>query len=191
MMPVLHITGRIVRSVMNYPDWYIPQNEFPLQYKRESGGILQINPGVVTRIIIHKQISIHSTEAGGVLLGRYIKNTEDVVIDLITEPSNDEHRTRLAYFRTSPHHQALLDDSWTQTAGELTYLGDWHTHPQCKPVPSLVDKENWHDRLEKDIFTESLFFLILGSQEIRIWEGKNNSIRLDELERIVWPKHTG
>lgn len=185
-MLVPPFSGRIVGAAVNGIDQFLPENDVPSQYRRKSGGILQINPCAIAKLEFHRQISKKSTEAGGILLGRYIKNSADIVIDFITEPSDDECRTRLTYFRTSSHHQAFLDYSWNLSEGVLTYLGDWHTHPQCRPVPSSVDLRNWHNRLEKDIFTESLFFLILGMKEIRIWEGKGKRTGLEELERVLW-----
>ena len=172
---------------MNDPVPVFLQHDFPVQFRRESGGRLQINPEAVKQLNIHKQISPDSTEAGGILLGRYVKESTDIVIDSVTQPSVSENRTRNGYYRTSSHHQAFLNDSWKRSNGVLTYLGDWHTHPQRKPIPSVTDMDNWNNRLEKDYFTESLFFLILGTQEISIWEGKKSCNDLQELRRILWP----
>ena len=48
-------------------------------------------------------------------------------------------------------------------------MGEWHTHPENIPEPSLIDKKNW-----KKIWNQKedgdLFNVIVGTKEIRIWK---------------------
>jgi hypothetical protein len=40
------------------------------------------------------------------------------------------------------------------------------------PLPSELDQATWIKKLFRDRFGESLFFLIVGTERIRAWEGR-------------------
>jgi len=69
-------------------------------------------------------------EAGGVLLGRHILETGDIIVDLITEPMPSDRQGRFRFFRARRPHQAAIDRAWRASGGTYTYLGEWHTHPE-------------------------------------------------------------
>lgn len=52
-----------------------------------------------------------------------------------------------------------------------TYLGEWHTHPEEIPTPSVIDRIGWAKKLLADSFSEAIFFVILGTTTVRVWEG--------------------
>lgn len=111
-------------------------------------------------------------EAGGVLLGRWLRGSGDVVVDLATSPMSGDRRGRFSFYRDDRAHQRLIDDAHHQTKGTCGYLGEWHTHPEPDPVPSSVDRRDWSRRLERDVVDVSaLFFLIVGTERFRVWRG--------------------
>jgi len=131
------------------------------------------------------QIDAHKPESGGVLLGRYILGTCDIVIDKVTFPMPGDKSTRTTFFRKKQTHQEVIDREWKVSDGTCTYLGEWHTHPERVPSPSCIDRYNWHRKLKKDIFdSDSLFFLIIGTEEIKLWEGSRKSMHLEMLKTI-------
>jgi integrative and conjugative element protein (TIGR02256 family) len=108
-------------------------------------------------------------EAGGVLLGRHLIDSEDIVVDEVTTPQTTDRRTRFSFFR-SKKHQALARESWKEQSSTTAYLGLWHTHPEADPTPSGVDRRDWEQALSRDTFEgERLFFTIVGTQQIRVW----------------------
>lgn len=107
-------------------------------------------------------------EAGGILLGRMIVDTEDIVIDLVTEPQKNDIRKR-RFFRRNNEHQQIIDREWHKSKGTCNYLGEWHTHPEKVPIPSSVDLENWIKQLHVANYEGSgLFFIIVGIKETEV-----------------------
>jgi len=109
------------------------------------------------------------TEAGGVLLGRHLLDSPDVVVDEVTTPQNTDRRSRFGFFR-SKKHEVLARERWQEQASTMAYLGLWHTHPQEDPTPSATDRADWQHAVAHDTFeSERLFFPIVGTHRIRVW----------------------
>ncbi|MFC3873219.1 Mov34/MPN/PAD-1 family protein [Neisseria musculi] len=52
-----------------------------------------------------------------------------------------------------------------QSNHQLHYLGEWHTHPQIQPTPSLTDHINWRMLPENRYFgQDTRLFVILGTE---------------------------
>ena len=110
-----------------------------------------------------------NTEAGGVLLGRYLLDSLDVVVDEVTTPQRDDRRSRFSFFRSAKHN-FLARKRWIEERNTMAYLGLWHTHPEVDPSPSSVDRNDWRQAVADDIFDgDRLFFPIVGTSCIRIW----------------------
>lgn len=122
-------------------------------------------------------------EAGGVLLGRHIQGAADVVVDCVTTPMLGDLRGRFSFFREEKQHQRVIDSCWQATQGTCTYLGEWHTHPEPIPIASRVDLSNWRRKLMHDHFNCFLFFVIVGTKQICVWQGYYRSTRLALLVR--------
>jgi integrative and conjugative element protein (TIGR02256 family) len=130
-----------------------------------------------------------ATEAGGVLLGRHLRDGSAIVVDTVTVPMAGDRGARTRFHRAQRRHQAAIDAAWAASEGTCTYLGEWHTHPEPVPTPSSVDWADWHRRLLQDSYTEPLFFIIVGITTTRAWEGR----RLDlivPLRRLTHPSDT-
>jgi integrative and conjugative element protein (TIGR02256 family) len=108
-------------------------------------------------------------EAGGVLLGRHLLDSQDVVVDEVTTPQNTDRRSRFGFFR-SKKHELLARERWRAQSTTMAYLGLWHTHPERDPTPSGVDRSDWLQALSCDTFEgQHLFFPIVGTRRIRVW----------------------
>ena len=109
------------------------------------------------------------TEAGGVLLGRHLLDSSDIVIDEVTQPQSTDRRSRFGFFR-SKKHEALAQERWRQSVKTAAYLGLWHTHPEEDPMPSAIDQADWRQAVACDTYDgERLFFPIVGTRCIRVW----------------------
>ena len=120
------------------------------------------------------QIQPDDLESGGVMMGRRILATEDVVVDHVTSPGPRDQRTRLGFLRRRESHQCSLDRAWQRSNGTSGYLGEWHTHPEACPHPSVVDRANWALRLLDTRVTDPLFFVIVGTKDIEVWESRRH-----------------
>lgn len=110
-----------------------------------------------------------SKEAGGVLLGRHLLDSHDVVVDEVSTPQNTDRRSRFSFFR-SYKHEEVARERWQQELNTSAYLGLWHTHPERDPSPSGVDQLDWQRAVCSDTYEgDRLFFPIVGTHCIRIW----------------------
>jgi integrative and conjugative element protein (TIGR02256 family) len=136
------------------------------------GGKLEISSHALSRMLAFVQDTRRKPEAGGVLIGRYIRDSRDIVIDEVTVPMVGDRSLRFNFWRARKRHQQALDQAWLLSGGTSTYLGEWHTHPEDIPEPSDTDIKNWQSRLKQDIFSsDTLFFIIIGIANLRIWSG--------------------
>lgn len=109
------------------------------------------------------------SEAGGVLLGRHLLDSRDVVVDEVSAPQSSDRRSRYGFFRSSKHEQ-LARQRWLEENNTSAYLGLWHTHPELDPTPSGVDQRDWQKAVAGDTYEgDRLFFPIVGTDCIRIW----------------------
>ena len=133
---------------------------------------MKIDPAALDQMLRFQQLEAHQAEAGGVLLGRHILGGHDIVVDEVTSPMPEDVRTRQTFHRSKVGHQQVIDERWRSSEGTCLYLGEWHTHPEPSPLPSRVDLGDWCRRLLADRFTgDSLLFVIVGTQEVKAWEG--------------------
>lgn len=158
-------------------------NAVPLIFNRAENGRIQISGSCAEILLSFRQLKLEDHEAGGVLLGRYIVASHDIVVDKITTPQPDDERSRNRFFRARQKHQEIIDKAWSESRGTLTYLGEWHTHPENAPHPSIIDRVGWTKKLMIDEFADALFFVIIGTEQMGVWEGK----RRNPLQSRLYP----
>ncbi len=148
-----------------------------------NGGRIKMTNSVVDILRQYKQVQEDSLESGGVLLGRFIKDSKDIVIDKITTPLKGDKQSRFSFKRISPLHQEIITKEWKVSKGTCNYLGEWHTHPEDFPTPSGVDIKDWKRKLKKDVFSgRYLYFVIAGINSIDIWEGDRRTLEINKLK---------
>lgn len=151
-----------------------------LVYQVKPGKKLILAESALKVMIEYRQELAQQPESGGVLLGRHLLESEDVVVDEVTIPSKGDKRSRFGFFR-STQHNSVAQQRWTESCGKVDYLGLWHTHPENDPAPSYEDLQDWANAARKDTYGgEHLFFLIVGITEIRVWS-KQKSGPIQEL----------
>jgi hypothetical protein len=79
-------------------------------------------------------------ETGGMLLGAYDLPQKIVyVVDTVPSPPDSQEWPTL-YIRGCEGLKGLVDAITAMTAGQLEYVGEWHSHPdQCPCLPSADD----------------------------------------------------
>lgn len=123
----------------------------------------------VQQMLEFRQRSWWHAEAGGVLLGRHLLDSDILVVDEVSTPQKSDRRSRFGFFR-SKRHEAIARNRWAEQMNTMAYLGLWHTHPEADPVPSSVDLRDWQQAVSQDTFDGSrLFFPIVGTERIRVW----------------------
>jgi integrative and conjugative element protein (TIGR02256 family) len=140
-----------------------------LTFAVDSSRLLIFTDESVKQMSAYAQRSFWHREAGGILLGRYLVESSNVVVDEVTIPQRADKRSRFGFFR-SHQHSTLAQTRWAASHGTAAYLGLWHTHPETDPTPSCVDRNDWSKAVATDSFDgEELFFPIVGTERIRVW----------------------
>lgn len=148
-------------------------------------GHIKLGEAVIEKIRSFEQHGKDDTEAGGVLLGRFVVESKDIIVDTVSVPMSGDKRTRYSFHRGAKMHQRVIDEEWKRTNGTCHYLGEWHTHPEQYPDPSGKDISNWKTHLNRDIFSSRyLYFIIVGTREIGMWEGDRRTLKFKKLKAL-------
>lgn len=78
-------------------------------------------------------------ETGGILMG-YIVGNEFVVTDIIGPGPKAVHRD-FSFEPDQNFHKSEIAKIYNLSNRTITYIGDWHTHPNSKPYLSDQDKK--------------------------------------------------
>lgn len=144
---------------------------------------LKISENIIRVLLKYQQTGKDAKEAGGILIGRYLKHGNDVVIDYVTEPSIYDVRKRYFFHRSSKIHHEFAQNKWENSQGTENYLGEWHSHPEKNPKPSQYDLKSWKQHMKKlDKELKFTFFIIVGTKSIGVWKGELETCRLIELK---------
>lgn len=154
----------------------------PLLFQRSCGGNVKVTKTAIELWAPYVQDSSSKFEAGGVLLGRRILDTNDIIVDIVTTPMPNDRRKRFQFFRSKTGHQERIKQAWQDSSGATNYLGEWHTHPEDTPRPSCVDRWDWKSLVKAvDFEGDELFFFIVGIEHIRAWEVARASRKISPL----------
>ena len=146
-------------------------------YQRADQGQLLFGTHALAKFDRFRQTGFLRREAGGVLLGRHLISSPDLIVDDVTTPQWSDRRTRRSFFRSFAHHEIALR-RWRESGHTCAYLGLWHTHPEPDPVASHVDLIDWRDAIERHQFEgDTHFFVIVGQRTTRVWQGWRDACR--------------
>jgi len=142
-----------------------------LVFMRPTQGKVVIADGVVRTLEKRRQTGWYSPESGGVMLGRLMERSHDVLVDAVTEPNALDRAGRYFFRRARQPAQSAIAAAWSASGGTRNYLGEWHTHPEPIPTPSGHDRADWRRLCAKAEFEqEFLLFLIVGQKTFTLWE---------------------
>jgi proteasome lid subunit RPN8/RPN11 len=79
-------------------------------------------------------------ETGGVIIGHFdVQYSTCYIVDALPSPG-DSVEWPTAYYRGVEGLRTAVVDIETITLGQLTYVGEWHSHPEgCPALPSAAD----------------------------------------------------
>jgi integrative and conjugative element protein (TIGR02256 family) len=106
-------------------------------------------PSLTTSIRVIVQASARATvrleaarfrfrETGGALFG-YVTASRDIVVTDATAPGPNAHHGFLSFEPDTAYCQRCLNSVYEMSRGKVSYVGEWHTHPHSKTVPSDTD----------------------------------------------------
>ncbi|WP_432404870.1 Mov34/MPN/PAD-1 family protein [Wukongibacter sp. M2B1] len=132
------------------------------KYRIDKNTIVTISDLVIEKINKYRQLN-RMYESGGILLGRVKIDYSEYIIDDISEPCSRDRRYRYGFIRNKDKAQKIINEAFDKSNGVIQYLGEWHTHPECNPTPSIVDRNLINNCSEKiENVSEIIFMIILG-----------------------------
>lgn len=136
---------------------------------------ISVNPEILRDFVEFQRRGCFEIEYGGVLVGYYNVEEKQFCITDITWPQREDIQKRFRFIRKSSGHQEIVDSLWEQSEYRKCYIGEWHTHNQNIPVPSVVDIKNWKRISLRNNNYEVSFFIIVGREKWITWvsDGKD------------------
>jgi integrative and conjugative element protein (TIGR02256 family) len=129
---------------------------------------LNISKDTLTAWHNHRQINAKDHERFGVIIGSCSETNDEYWVESITTPFPNDRSTRYSFLLRDRNHQITVDKAFAESGGTSVYMGTWHTHPEQKPTPSVVDKMDWLSCIRNNAGRQ-LFFVIVGTKEIRVF----------------------
>ncbi|MEU2762540.1 Mov34/MPN/PAD-1 family protein [Streptomyces sp. NPDC007094] len=116
-------------------------------------------------------------ETGGILLGHHVHDT--VTVQHSGTPGPQAVQTPTYFLRDRAHAQTLADHAYAQD--NSVWIGEWHTHPTSRPVPSSRDATTYHQLLNDPELGFRSFIAVIVSPRgphwnITAWTCQNNTI---------------
>ena len=122
-------------------------------------------------------------ESGGIIIGTLSLAENKVFITDVTTPYKEDKRGTNYFKRAEFGHQEEMDSLWKKSKYRKTYLGEWHTHRQDVPIPSVVDIADWMRISKKDLNYKQPFFIIAGKTKMKVWTvSRGKIIEMKECE---------
>ncbi|MFE2472082.1 Mov34/MPN/PAD-1 family protein [Streptomyces mirabilis] len=122
----------------------------------------------------------HSTETGGILLGHHTHDT--VTVHHAGTPGPAAVRTPTYFLRDLAHAQALADEAFASDGS--VWVGEWHTHPTSRPIPSARDAATYRQLLDDpELGFHSVIAVIFTPCDGR-WEGAAWACRLGRIAPV-------
>ena len=127
--------------------------------------------------IIRAAKKYYPNEVGGALVGYYDKNKNNAIVISIINIT-EGGRFQLKIKGKSLHVE--LQKIWKQSKGTLYYLGEWHSHPNNTPKPSILDRKTMMSiGRSKSEYCTSPILIIIGNEFENVDE---------DLQAYIFPK---
>lgn len=131
---------------------------------------IEIEDRLIERMLKYRQTKPFLPEAGGVLFGREIIDTDNLIINNMTEPYTNDKRNRFLFHRKDTCHIEYYNKLYNTSGGIVKYVGEWHSHPEELPGYSSLDRREWTKILKKEPSIAPLYFIIIGTKAWRVWK---------------------
>lgn len=149
------------------------KNDF-IRIAEDNNFVIDIN--IIQMFAKIQRIHSFREEWGGIIIGYYDCLCKGLRISDITYPQKNDVCGSYSFKRKSCGHQEIMDELWEKSNHKKSYLGEWHTHNQYKPIPSWVDIRNWKKISKRGHNFDELLFAIVGKEYIGFWSVNLNSI---------------
>ena len=129
---------------------------------------------------ISKYIQIENRpESGGLLFAEF--KLPEIIVKKISIPNKNDYRNRYEYKPDQTMQQKIINSYFKKG---LHYIGEWHTHPEKIPTPSIIDIISMKDTFIRSRHELNYFLLIIVGNEISenmFWIGIQNATKTVDL----------
>lgn len=80
-------------------------------------------------------------ETGGFLLG--LRRGDHIEITDVTTQGSADIAGPMSFERADLSHARIAQAAWESRGRVTAIVGDWHSHPSGRPVPSGIDRKAW------------------------------------------------
>lgn len=107
------------------------------------------------------------SESGGIILGKIVGEVIHVL--KLSIPTELDKASRANFERHRLSAQIIINYEFYNSNHQITYLGEWHTHPEKYPSPSGIDRKMIKEQyLQNKFHTNFLLLLIKGVKELYV-----------------------
>ncbi|MBB3060067.1 Mov34/MPN/PAD-1 family protein [Microbulbifer rhizosphaerae] len=128
--------------------------------------LLHFSTATLETFCQHIQNNDTDCEAGGLLLGS-VHGTH-MLIEQATAPTALDKRFPYLFERMLFGHEAIAMSRWVMSQGTVRYLGEWHTHPEDHPHPSVLDRSEWNRLSAKRQDKRLMLAAIVGRKSLYV-----------------------
>ena len=121
--------------------------------------LIEVADEVIDTIESFSRVPQAGREAGGILIGAY-RGPHIEIIDCTT-PMPQDRRFWNMFDRKDPGHRDQARRQWQESGRTVTFVGEWHTHSEALPTPSVIDRNTWK-RISKHHKVGPLVVVIRG-----------------------------
>ncbi|MDD2776789.1 MAG: Mov34/MPN/PAD-1 family protein [Gallionella sp.] len=132
-----------------------------------TGVISVLHPSVLQVLSEYIQNEKGKPESGGILLG--LRRGAHFEVTSATAPTQFDKQSRFHFKRDSIGHSTIATEAWKRSGGYITYIGEWHTHPEHNPTPSSIDLQAWRELTRDSLSQDSYLRIIVGIS--KLWVG--------------------
>lgn len=150
-------SGEIKRYSISISDW--------VNVEGTDGWSIYIDQSLLSKLISIRKFKWDNekVETGGVLLGSYDVERKIVYLYADIKAPIDSIEKSTSYIRGAYELEQNVEKIRTITAGQTTYLGEWHSHPSgCSTKMSSDDKKLFNHLTEEVGGTQPIVMMIIG-----------------------------
>lgn len=147
---------------------------------------IEIRDDLLTQMVERGQ-NFYPKEYGGILVGRYVDSDRLVIIEDMVLPKN--YRSSAYSFERGNKGLKEALAKHFESNPSLTYVGEWHTHPNSSTTPSTTDTNALRQIAQHDnVFIENPILVIIAltrrGHEFGFYVWYHNRVCCYEEERI-------
>lgn len=126
--------------------------------------VVYITKEAIDTLVAHQQINEDSPEAAGVFIGEIYLEEHTIIIRKAITTYEKNNASKYHVNLDIKKLQKMIDKEWIESGRTFLYLGEWHTHPEPLPSPSLTDYLTFSGNYYRSAFEQNLLlYAIIGT----------------------------